>query len=118
LTKPKHIFHVCLLLSCTHNTTNMKDQRLPKISSNSIKVTHNFVDFNLVQLITANRFLIKIEKIQWHTHITQRFYPFTLETQTGKTNNLFRATPLILYSSSIFIVYNTIYIGSHGIQNP
>jgi hypothetical protein len=57
-----------------------------------------FVDFNLVQLITANIFLIKIEKIQWHTHTLHRY--FTLETQTGKTRNMFRATPLL------FIIHN------------
>ena len=74
------------------------------------------VDFNLVQSITANRFLIKQKRYNGtHTHYTDIF---TLETQIGKTCNLFRVAPLILYSPSFFIVYNTIYIGSCGIQTP
>jgi len=59
------------------------------------------VDFNLVQLTTANGFLIKIENIQWHTHTHTLHIDFTLETQTEKTNNIFRDAPLILYSSSV-----------------
>jgi hypothetical protein len=46
--------------------------------SNSEKITFmllKVVDFNLVRLITTNRFLVKIENIQWHTNITQRFNP-------------------------------------------
>jgi hypothetical protein len=49
-----------------------------------------------------------------HTHTLHKY--FTLETQTGKTNHLFRVAPIIIYSSYIFIVYNTIFIGSHDIQ--
>jgi hypothetical protein len=66
------------------------------------------VYFNLVQLLNANIFLIKIEKMQLNTHKLHR--DFTLETQIGKTNSMFRAAPLIFYSSYIFIFYNTTYI--------
>jgi hypothetical protein len=62
------------------------------------------VDFNLVQLIIAKRFSIKTKKYRMpHTH-THYTYIFTLKSQTGKTSNLFRAAPLILFIHHIFIV--------------
>jgi hypothetical protein len=76
---------------------------------------HN-VYLKLVKLIIANRFLIKIEKIQWNTH-TLHIY-FSLETQTRKTNNMFRVTPIIVYSSySSFFTIKYTYM-SHDMQTP
>jgi hypothetical protein len=55
--------------------------------------------FNLVQLITTNRFIIKkIKDTMTHTH-TLHIY-LTLKIQTMKTNNLFKVAPVIFYSSN------------------
>jgi hypothetical protein len=72
-----------------------------------------YVYFNLVQLITANEFLIKIEKDTiTHTHTLHR--DFTLETQIEKTNNLFRVSPLILIHHHFhYLQYNIYRITQH-----
>jgi hypothetical protein len=56
------------------------------------------VYFNIVQLFIAKKLSIKKEDTMAHTYkLHIDFYP---RTQTGKTNNLFRAAPLMFCSSS------------------